>query len=282
MEQNNLIEEIKRKKELSGLTNSIVSNILDNYLKKHSIILKNLKSKELKIIIKDIRVELRKLSGRFQKSFKKIKLEENNIGNILKTHSSTAERLDFYPKLKNIISKLKVHSILDIGCGLNPIALANKKIYYYASDINEEYLQLIKKFFERNHIKGDVFVFDVKVFEQTMHFSAWNTLSIQKSKQNIQGLFDIRNSSMILPKADLCLLFKLLDIIEIKSHKIAKALIEKLECKYILISFATKTLSGKQMKYPKRKWLEFLLEDLNYKYKIFNSNNEIFYLVKKY
>ncbi len=251
MEQNALIEEIKRKKELSGLADSLVSNISENYLKKHNITLKNLKQKEIRIIIKDIRAELRNLAGRFQKSLKKIELKDENINEILKAHASTSERFDFYPELKSLIKSLKISSILDIGCGLNPIALADKKVYYYASDINEENLRLIRKFFQEYKIRGEVFIYDIK------------------------------NPNTNLPKADLCLMLKLLDIIETKSHEISKAIIKKIDCKYILISFATTTLSGKKMRHPKRKWLEFLLKNLNYEYKTFSSNNELFYLVDK-
>ncbi len=251
MDKNAILEEIKRKKELSGLADSLVSNILDNYLRRHNIEFNALKKKEIKIVIKDIRAELRNLAGRFQKSLKKIELKNENINEILKTHASTSERFDFYPKLRAMIRSLKISSILDIGCGLNPIALADKKIYYYASDVNEENLALIRKFFEKHKIKGEVFTYDIK------------------------------NPNTSLPKSDLCLMLKLLDIVETKSHEIAKAIIEKIDYKYILISFATKTLSGKRMRYPRRKWFEFLLKNLNCEYKTFSSNNELFYLVKK-
>ncbi len=248
-----LIEKIKKKKELSDIEDSLISEILENYLKKHKINLENLKEKEIKIIVKEIRSQLRLLTGRFQKSLKnKLKLlEKNKLSELLKTHASTAERLSFYPKLKKIISKLNPSSILDLACGLNPIALASPKIKYYASDIKSSELNLIREFFKKNKIKGSVFV------------------------------YNLRDLSKPLPKADICLLFKTLDIIEDNPRNLAEKLIKKLNCKYIIISFSTRTLSGKPMRYLRRYWLENLLKKLSLSYKTFSSDNEIFYLVEK-
>jgi len=246
------IEKIKQKKELSGIDESIVSDLLENYIKKRSIPLKTLRKSQIKVVIKEIRSELRKYTGRFQKSSKDrvSLLEKNKIKEILKTHTSTAERLEFYPKLKNKIRNMKISSILDLACGINPIALASPKIKYYASDIKQDELNLIKTYFKKNKIKGKTFVYDIRKLKP-------------------------------LPEADLCLIFKVLDIIEEKGHRLAEEIIKKLPCKKILISFPTKKLSGRPMTHPKRIWLEKLLERLNYNYKTFKSNNEIFYLVKK-
>ncbi len=252
LDKEQLIKKIKQKKELSGLTESLVSDALNSYLKKHNISLSSIKNSELKIIIKEIRAELRNLTGRFQKKTKKrsFLLEKKEINALLKTHSSTAERLEFYPRLKEIISSLKINSILDIGCGLNPIALASSKVKYYALDIKEDDLSLVNKFFKENNINGEIIASDIRKLPE-------------------------------LPAADLCIIFKTLDIIEKKSHNIAFSLIEKLNFKYLLISFATKTLSGKPMKLARRFWLENFLNSRNYFYETFFSSNEVFYLVRK-
>jgi hypothetical protein len=153
--------------------------------------------------------------------------------------------------LDSLIEDLKINSILDLACGLNPLALANQKRRYFASDIDKNILSLIKKFFKKNKIKGKVFS------------------------------HDIRDFSRPLPQTELCLILKTLDIIEKNPYPLTKKLLESLNCKYIIISFSTKTLSGKQMKKPKRIWLRRLLKKLGYKYKIFSSHNEIFYLIEK-
>ncbi len=196
--KNELLKKIKQKKELIGLADSIVFSSLEKYLQKYKINLNEISKKQLKIIIKDLRAELRILTGRFQKSLKdKSKIfASNKIERLLKTHSSTAERLEFYPELKKIISSLNAKSILDLGCGLNPLVLASSKTYYYAYDIREDELFMIKEFFKKNKIRGKTFVYDLRA---------------------IQG---------DLPKADICLLFKVLDIIDDKKHRLKEKILQ--------------------------------------------------------
>lgn len=251
-----LIKEIKLKKEFADLPDSLIEKILNQYLQKHSVILENLSAKQAKIIVKEIRLKLRLLTGRFKKTLKNRKkfLEEDSIKDLLQTHASTSERMAFYPELKKIIGSLKVNSILDLGCGLNPIALATPNIAYYASDIKQEELELIEKYFKKNNIEGHVFV------------------------------SDLTNSELKFPKADLCLLFKVIDVIDPKSKKRGKItgnLLSKIPCEKILVSFATKKISGKAMKHPQREWFERLLKRLAFNFKVFHSNNEIFYLIDK-
>lgn len=249
-----LVVKIKEKKELSGIADEIVLGFLLEYVRKRNIFLENIRPSQIKIVVKDIRAELRKYVGRFRRSLKDRSklLEQGRIKELLRTHTSTEERLSFYPKLRSIIKKLKVTSILDLACGLNPLALATPKIKYYASDIKDDELTLIKKYFEKNNIKGKTFIYDIR-----------------KIKRD-------------LPGADLCLLFKVLDIIEKKGHKLAEKILKTVECKTILVSFPTKKLSGRPMRHPEREWLEKLLNRLNYPFKIFRSENEIFYLIKKH
>jgi 2-polyprenyl-3-methyl-5-hydroxy-6-metoxy-1,4-benzoquinol methylase len=251
----NLIEKIKKKPEFAFLSNEIVKSALEDYLKKHKILLKEFNEHDEKIIIKDIRALLRKLSGQYQKS-KRDKftlLKENKINQILLTHSSTSERLAFYPKLKKKIDSLPVSSILDLGCGLNPIALASKKFIYHASDIKEDELSLIQEFFNKKGINGKTFVYDLRKFDNSQ-----------------------------LPNVDLCLIFKVLDIIEKSPHRLTEKIITSIKCKFLLISFATKKLSGKKMNFPKRKWFERMLEKHKLQYELFESENEIFYFIKRH
>ena len=127
-------------------------------------------------------------------------LNQGKIKELLSTHISTKERIPFYPKLKRTINELEPKSILDLACGLNPIALSNKEATYYASDIKKPDLKLIKKFFKKNNIRGKVFQYDLK------------------------------SPTSQLPKADLCLIFKTLDIIEKNPYPLTKRLITELNC----------------------------------------------------
>ena len=249
-----LIKEIKKKREFSSLPNSLVNDYLSSVLKKYNLSPNSLKYREEKIIVKEVRAQLRQITGQFQKiSKKRLKiLSQDDFNSLLKTHASTAERLNFYPKIKEIISSLKINSILDLGCGLNPLALAEPRYLYYASDIREDELSIIKEFFSKKGIDGKIFVFDLR-----------------------------KINSGLLPKADLCILFKVLDVIEKNSHKLADKILNEIECRYFLVSFATKKLSGKPMSFPERKWFEKMLLRKNYNFKKFNSENEVFYLIDK-
>lgn len=253
MDKNQLLEKIKQKKELSGLSNILISEIIESYLAKNKLFIHELNPSKLKVIIKAIRAELRLYAGRFQKPFKKRHelLKQNKVQELLKTHLSTEERLHYYSKLKRKINSLNPSSVLDLGCGINPIALANKKIRYYAADINEEDLSFVREYFEKKKIKGKVFYYNLK------------------------------NIKSDLPKADVCLIFKVFDIIETKGHKLAERIIKAVPCKYIIISFPTKTLSKAAMRHPQRGWIERLFNRLEYKFKSFKSENEIFYLAEK-
>lgn len=246
-----IISKIKEKKELAGISDEIVREILEKKIKRYKWDLLTLKKSEIKTIVKEVRAELRLLTGRFQISPEKhLEVAKGNkLEDLLRLHTSTKERLNFYPKLKEEISNLKIKSILDLGCGLNPLALASPGVKYYASDINQSDLNIIQEFFNKNNIQGETFV------------------------------YDLRNQNKDLPKADLCILFKVLDIIETKGHKLAERILRKLECKYILISFPTKILTSKAMNYPRRGWIERLLQRLGWSFRKIESDNEMFYLV---
>lgn len=251
MDKSRLIEKVKEKKEFRGIKEETINEILENYIRKKKISLENLRISDEKIIVKEIRMNLRKMTGQYQigsKNRKKL-LSAGKIEKLLKTHTSTRERLEIYSELKNIISELEVKSILDLACGLNPLVLADKKIKYFASDIKQDELEVIEDFFKKNGIEGKTFY------------------------------YDLRKISDDLPKADLCLLFKVLDILNDK--KLAEKIILKVPCEKILVSFSTKKLSGKSMNFPKRTWFEKILSRNNFDFKVYNFSNEIFYLISK-
>jgi hypothetical protein len=260
MEENvteSLIKEIKQKRELSGIADEIIYDSLIKILKNNRLSendLDKLPKNSRKIIIKDVRSDLRLLHGRFQSSSKSREtlLDGNEIEKLLLTHSSTKERIEFYPELRKMIASLKIKSILDLGCGLNPIALANPELEYYASDINNTDLLLVEKFFKKNNISGKVFFYDLRKINESD-----------------------------LPKADLCIILKVFDIIESKGHKLAELILKKVDCKFFIVSFSTKKLSGKKMNHPKREWMNKLLNRINMNFKIIELDNEIFYIITK-
>lgn len=231
-----IIEKIKQKQELRGINDSYIKSVIEKYLKKHNLspeILKNLRRKEIKLFVKDIRAQLRLVAGQFTKITEK-------------------ERASNYSKVREIINSLNPRSILDIGCGLNPLFLASPGIEYYALDINNSFLNKINSFFKEKEIKGRAFFCDIREIKP-----------------------------LVLPKVDLCLILKVFDVIEKRGHKIAEKIIKNISCNFFLISFPTKTLSGKPMAHPQRGWIERLFHRLCFQFQFFKTKDEVFYLAEK-
>lgn len=77
-------------------------------------------------------------------------------------------------------------------------------------------------------------------------------------------------------KADVCFLFKVLDTFESLRRGISKDILKKINCKILVVSFPTKTLSGKILSKKRLKWFERIVKN----YETFEIENEIFYIVK--
>lgn len=248
-----LVSKIKEKYELKGLPDSLVEETLKNYLSKKRI-LPPKSEKESKLIVKGVRAELRRYAGQYaSKSNLKKRADlvsSGDVESILYHHSSTRERIGDYNLIKKIIAVFNPKSILDLGCGINPIALASKDVVYHAYDINDKDLEIVRDFFKKNNIQGDI------------HHK------------------DIRKEAKF-PKVDLCIIFKVLDILGDKKYEVSKELLEKIEAKRFLVSFPTRTLTGKKMNSPYRRWFENILNQLNYEYEIERTNQELFYIIRK-
>ena len=157
---------------------------------------------------------------------------------------------ELYKKIFNITNKPK--KILDLGCGLNPIYFPYKDIYYIATDTSQEVLKKVKKYFKKNKINGEVFYLDIK------------------------DLNEIKK----LNKVDIVFIFKVLDLLK-KDKTLVTNIIKNIKTNFLVVSFPTKTVYGKRMNYPKRKWFENILNKLRYGYEIIRFFNEIFYVIKK-
>ena len=150
---------------------------------------------------------------------------------------------EFYSKLFTIINKPK--KVLDLGCGLNPLYFPHKKIKYIAVDKNKKTLKQVKRYFKKNKINGEVICCDIKDVDF----------------QNIKNI-------------DLVLALKIFDSVE---KIIVKKLLYLIHTKWLVVSFPTRTISGKRMNKPRRKWFESMVKIE----KILRFHNEIFYIIKK-
>lgn len=274
-----LIEDIIRKKELRTISLPFVQHELQNFLKRKpqlfQLYLKNSspKSNAHKTIVKEMRAHLRKIYGLFRQEdishittlVDELPLSsqpEKIISQILQLHSSTKEREYhlFWKKLFALTNNPK--TILDLGCGVHPFSLWYVKdlsLQYHAHDLSTEEISLLQKFFS----------------------------FLQRCNKKFQGeahILDILNPQVLahLPSVDLALLLKMTDVLDRgKGHKKTEEIITSLPAKYVVVSFSTKTMSGKEMTAPERKWMHWLCQRLHYTYEIFTLNNELFYVIKK-
>lgn len=141
--------------------------------------------------------------------------------------------------------------IVDLGCGLNPLAYEKLGFSpeYIAIDINESYIKEVNKYFKDHNIKG---------------------------KAQCKDILQMKT----LPKADCYILFKFLESVEqVKNHKISEDIITKIPAKKIIVSFPTKTISGRKMNVPERKWFELMLDRLCLSFDRIEDENEIFYII---
>lgn len=252
----NLIKKIKQKKELKSLSDDFVQSILENYFE-HELLDLPLDKKKETVVVKEIRSVLHEVYGAFKSNkFHKRNelLEKGDYSKLLLLHKSTKERADFYPeiysKLKTLIPNVK--SILDLGCGMNPIAynyLKWKNVKYYATELTEDDVNFINNFFTKEKIDGEAFVMD---------------------------LLKIGD----LPKVDVCFMFKLLDTLESLERDISKKVLDKVNCKWLVVSFPTFSLGGrKRLPIKRLVWFERLIKD--YDYNTFELGGEFFYVIRK-
>ncbi len=287
-----LLDKVQEKKELQAVDRSFIRDQLFTFLKterKAALYLAKKKisprAEEYKQIVKKIRAKLRRFHGLFQEKqelrkreelFKKLKKSKEYkelrelSQELLQTHASSKERSSFYEQLYKDIFKHtgKPEKILDLGAGMHPLSLIHSKLliksrktplHYFAFDINKEEAKQLNIFFRKVQecypfFKGKAKIFDLLQWEKIEH----------------------------MHQADLCFLLKVTDVLDQnKGHKRTELVLKHLPAKHVILSFPTRTVSGKTMVAPRRKWVELLCKRLNYNYKIIKKSNEIFYLITK-
>lgn len=272
-----LAAKIKNKKELQEISDQFVREQLFNYFKCNPRLAKYLdqhKSSNYKQIIKEVRAKLRRVYGLFRESedlkiryellsslLEKKQLDFDIIKKILATHSSTRERLTFYDKLYQEIFKVtgKPRMIIDLGAGINPFSVPLMKLRhleYYAYDLNEHEVSELNNFFEY----------------------------LKKRNRSLRGKAQVLNilNFTKLPPAEVCFLFKMTDVLDqCRSHKTTENVVKIVPARFVVVSFPTKTMSGKKMNFPRRNWFELLCKRLGYSFNLIEFENEIFYVVKK-
>ena len=272
---NEILSKIKASKKYKNLSDEIIINEINSYLKSKQI--KKIKKQDLK----EIKAKLHRLYASYQinkknkrnKYLEELKqaLKENNKEEIIEIHKkilstniSARERLEDYESLYKKIFNITKNpsSILDLGSGLNPLSFPFMNLDlldYYAYEIDESDVNFLNKYFE---------------------------IMKEKGLNGKAEIFNLRNFEKIsnLPSADIIFMFKLIDLLNTKNYKPGEELIKKLieKAKFIIASFATKTLSGKPMKFKKRTGFELMLERNSLKYQPIEIKNEVFYIISRF
>ena len=228
--------------------------------------------REIEGIVKEIRAEIHKSYGVFQIKKRKREKYLDELKNLLRkcsitdeesvelhkkilmTNVSTKERLDYYKEIYEKLFKIigKLEKVVDLGCGLNIFSfvfMGLDKLDYYGYDISKDDVGFINRYIKLNpDLKGKAEVMNI-----------------------------LKDFSKV-GKGDVCFLFKFLDSIG-KDYKFYEELIKGLRCKFVVVSFATRKISGKKMRFGNRRWIEYMLERMGRRYEKFSVENEIFYVI---
>ncbi len=267
-----VIHDILDKKELRGVEHSFVSAVLDKELRKRpKIHIESLsaRSSAYDELVKAVRAVLRRNVGLYEGDPRHMdallaelrqavnpEQRAEIITHLLSAHASTRERLPFYDRVFEQLFAItgKPLSVLDIGCGLNPLAFPWDDTRYVGVDIDRAACTVVQAFFGMEGIDGECRVLDAHGMEQISR----------------------------LPKSDVAFVFKLLDLLEQKGHRVSEKLIQALPARWIVVSFSTNKISGKPMRVPRRAWFEKMLARLKLECRTFDIPNEIFYVIRKH
>ncbi|BFI73602.1 hypothetical protein YN1_5890 [Nanoarchaeota archaeon] len=277
MELYEIINEIKKKKELRNISDIVIEKIVKDELNKKKYLYEKIKKaksiKQLKndedfyIFFKEIRKILHEIYGLFTPKEDKyidkilfneeLSLEEKII-QLLMLSKSTSERLNFYKEIYNNIFLEDPDNILDLASGLNPISIyfseKKPKKYYYV-DISEKILDINYKILKEIGIDNEGWLIDLldpdkRIFNHYQYIFFW----------------------------------KIFPLLEKYDYYAPRNLLSNLDFDYLIISFSQKSLGKKKnlglaWRYKIKRFITYKL-----KYNIvkeFDIPYEYFIIVKK-
>ncbi len=170
-------------------------------------------------------------------------------------HSSTRERAEIANELyaRAFSACEKVETILDLACGINPIFLG--KTGY------------------TNVLGLDIHAGCAELINECAEFFGW------KTRARAQDL--ILNPP--IEEADITLMMKLLPVLETQKAGAAKALLEAVRSRYMLVTFPTQTLGGKKVGMEKHytEWFEAKIPENIHVIDRFVIGNELAYTLER-
>jgi 16S rRNA (guanine(1405)-N(7))-methyltransferase len=173
-------------------------------------------------------------------------------------HASTRERLLILDQFfhETLAPLAPIHSVLDVACGLNPLALAwiplSESVEITVCDIYTDQMEFLNAYFEHFHINGKATCCDLT--------------------QQIPS-----------EKAQIGFVLKTIPCLEQIDKSIGSKIIQNLQCENLLVSFPSQSLTGKQkgMRQFYSEHFQTLLKDTNLKSTTFSFQNEQAFLIQK-
>jgi hypothetical protein len=221
-----IVDEVKKKKELSGLPNSIIERALG----------------ATNGDVKEARALLRKYFGVFLTN--RILKGAGGEDFLLSLHMSSKKRnyVDFY---KNIFEGIKdVGTIIDLGAGINGFSYKYLNdllgpVNYVAVEAAEQEVKHMNDYFKKNNYSAVAIAADLFDLDFVL-----GVLSKQKKERVV-------------------FLFQVIDALENMEKNFSKIFLSKIseECEKIVLTLPTESLGGRKKFSVQRKWLlDFLKE----------------------
>lgn len=250
------LEEILASKKYRDINPDTVKNAFCEQTKRHA---------KIKEADKAARAHLHAISGAFispdevQDAKKALDAyysgDEEALTQALLRHSSTRERMDVAQKLfeRAFSACGKVDSILDLACGINPIFLG-KCGYTNVTGI-------------------DIHLGCTRLVNECAEKMGWKTRA--------------RVGDVILDppqeEADITLMMKLLPVLETQKAGAARALLESIRGRHMLVTFPTQTLGGKKVGMEKHytEWFQKIIPENLFVKDRFVIGNELVYILEK-
>jgi len=257
---NNLWLEISSSKKYKHLDPGFIKQVIE--IKKQSTTPRNLKKEVVKTLHQVWAAYLSSLPD-YDKLLSNLKKDletqtvKNALTRALSFHSSSRERLEdlssFYESIFKVTGRPR--HILDLGCGLNPLTIPwmnlDEKTKYEASDIDHN---------EVSFLNG-----------------ALKTLGIKNASVEVANTLTAKAK-----KAQIVFMLKLLPVLESLSSGAGLSVIKKQKAEWIVVSFPTKSIGGKEkgMEEYYRSWFLKLTASLRLKITEIVFKNEIAFILK--
>jgi len=260
-----VVDAVRQKPKYSTICPGFINRIASQEIKKR---------RSYKEVVKFTCSKLHQVGGAYLKDRPDFAEWEKELGNLsteirtdqvkqyclekMKAHASTRERIpileDFF--MHSLADLAPIHSILDLGCGLNVLALpwipfAEDPIYQ-GLDIFQDLMDFSSKFLQHFHLRGRMQCADIL-------------------------------SSLPKQRVQLAMALKILPVLEQIEKNSTQEWLEKIPAEHILISYPVVSLGGKSKGMPSHYNRQFnhLLHNIGWDMQRFDFQTEISFLIHR-